>query len=327
MKKVIKVSMFKSVHSRYASGVVNLWNWLLMRNPYTALVEAIRREHNPIRLKRLKELLPAITVSCVCIERRAAKIFEYTHLICIDIDGKDNPSIPDMEKLKKRLGKLPYIMYCGLSASGKGLFCIVPYADDAEHRGVFKSLECDFEKMGINIDKSCIDECRLRFYSYDENPYINRNAENYKYDVYSSNILENKHKQKKSYKTKPPKPQTLLIPNVIETFLRPNNLVLESGTPLTKKQKVERLLNEIIRNQVDITYYYDDWIAIGNIIKNMFDEEGRDLFHKVSSFYPNYDYDETDSEYSAMIVGQYRYNSDRLFEIAAKYGLIPPIKK
>ena len=59
----------------------------------------------------------------------------------------------------------------------------------------------------------------------------------------------------------------------------------------------------------------------------MFDEEGRALFHKVSSFYPNYDYDETDSEYSAMIVGQYRYNSDRLFEIAAKYGLIPPIKK
>ena len=82
----------------------------------------------------------------------------------------------------------------------------------------------NFEKMGINIDKSCIDECRLRFYSYDENPYINRNAENYTYDVYSSNTLENKHKQKKSYKTKPPKPQTLLIPNVIETFLRPNNL-------------------------------------------------------------------------------------------------------
>ena len=78
---------------------------------------------------------------------------------------------------------------------------------------------------------------------------------------------------------------------------------------------------------MDITYYYNDWIAIGNIIKNMFDEEGRALFHKVSSFSPNYDYDATDSEYSAMIVVQYRYNSDRLFEIAAKYGLIPPIKK
>lgn len=126
-------------------------------------------------------------------------------------------------------------MYCGLSASGKGLFCIVPYADYTGHRGVFKSLECDFEKMGINIDKSCIDECRLQFYSYDENPYINRNAENYKYDGRSSNILEYTHKQKKSYKTKPPKnPKTILIPNVIETFLRPSSSVLESATPLTK---------------------------------------------------------------------------------------------
>ena len=77
---------------------------------------------------------------------------------------------------------------------------------------------------------------------------------------------------------------------------------------------------------MDITYYYNDWIAIGNIIKNMFGEEGRALFHKVSSFYPNYDYDETDREYSVMIIGRYRYNSDRLFEIAAEYKLISPIK-
>ena len=327
MENIIKVSMFESAQNRYASGVVNLWDWLFLEDYRTVLIKELRNESDLMKRRELKELLPAITVSCVCSERRTEKIYEYTNLICIDIDGKDNPSISNIEDLKIKLGELPYIMYCGLSASGKGLFCIVPYADDAEHRGVFKSLECDFEKMGINIDKSCIDECRLRFYSYDENPYINRNAENYTYDVYSSNTLENKHKQKKSYKTKPPKPQTLLIPNVIETFLRPNNLVLESGTPLTKKQKVERLLNEITRNQVDITYYYDDWIAIGNIIKNMFGEEGRALFHKVSSFYPNYDYDETDREYSAMIIGRYRYNSDRLFEIAAEYKLISPIKK
>ena len=150
---------------------------------------------------------------------------------------------------------------------------------------------------------------------------VNKHAEVYTSKPKTkSNAVEYIYKPKQKYKTKPPKPRTLLIPNAIETFLRPNNFVLESATPLTKKQKVERLLNEITRNQVDITYYYDDWIAIGNIIKNMFGEEGRALFHKVSSFYPNYDYDETDREYSAMIIGRYRYNSDRLFEIAAKYG-------
>ena len=175
--------------------------------------------------------------------------------------------------------------------------------------------------MGIIIDKSCGDICRLRFLSHDTQPYVNKHAEVYTSKPKTkSNAVEYIYKPKQKYKTKPPKPRTLLIPNAIETFLRPNNFVLESATPLTKKQKFERLLNEITRNQVDITYYYDDWIAIGNIIKNMFGEEGRALFHKVSSFYPNYDYDETDREYSAMIIGRYRYNSDRLFEIAAKYG-------
>lgn len=274
----------------------------------------------------MKELLPAITVSCVCSERRTEKIYEYTNLICIDIDGKDNPSISNIEDLKIKLGELPYIMYCGLSASGNGLFCIIPYADPANHKNVFESIKNDFEEMGIIIDKSCGDICRLRFLSHDTQPYVNKHAEVYMSEP-KSKAVEYIYKPKQRSKTKPPKPQTILIPSVIETFLRPSNLVLESATPLTKKQKVERLLNEIIRNQVDITYYYNDWIAIGNIIKNMFGEEGRALFHKVSSFYPNYDYDETDREYSVMIIGRYRYNSDRLFEIAAEYKLISPIKK
>ena len=55
----------------------------------------------------------------------------------IDIDGKDNPSISNIEDLKIKLGELPYIMYCGLSASGNGLFCIIPYADPTNHKNVF----------------------------------------------------------------------------------------------------------------------------------------------------------------------------------------------
>ena len=328
MENIIKVSMFESAQNRYASGVVNLWDWLFLEDYRTVLIKELRNESDLMKRRELKELLPAITVSCVCSERRTEKIYEYTNLICIDIDGKDNPSISNIEDLKIKLGELPYIMYCGLSASGNGLFCIIPYADPTNHKNVFEAIKNDFEEMGIIIDKSCGDICRLRFLSHDTQPYVNKHAEVYTSKPKTkSNAVEYIYKPKQKYKTKPPKPRTLLIPNAIETFLLPNNFVLESATPLTKKQKVERLLNEITRNQVDITYYYDDWIAIGNIIKNMFGEEGRALFHKVSSFYPNYDYDETDREYSAMIIGRYRYNSDRLFEIAAEYKLISPIKK
>ena len=325
MNATIKVSMFDSANSRYTSGIVHLWDWLLMTSAYTPLVKELRRETDPSKRRKIKELLPAITVSCVCSERRSDKIQSYTNLISIDIDGKDNPSISDMEDLKKRLSKLPYIMYCGLSAGGKGLFCIIPYTDYTKHNLFFNALKEDFYEMGIVIDSSCSDECRLRFYSHDENPYINRNASDYKLkkQVEVSKCI---HGSKRKNKSKPPKPQVLHIPNIIDSFLRPSNLILTSGTPLTKKQKVERVLNEVIRNQVDITYYYDDRIAIGYIISNLFAEEGRVLFHKVSSFYPNYEYNETDNKYSVMLVGMYHYNSDRLFEIAAEYGFITSAK-
>lgn len=323
MSSIIKVSMFKNINSKYTSGVVNLWDWLLIRNPYTTLVEQIRKENNPIKQKELKTLLPAITVSCICSERKTDKIMDYTNLICIDIDGKDNPSISNMENLKKELSKLPFVMYCGLSTSGKGLFCIIPYSDHTKHREIFTCLERDLRSKSIIIDKSCIDECRLRFYSYDENPYININAEIYKYSESKTYVEIN---VKKKNKVKPPKKETILIPNIVETFLQPNNLILESGTPLTQKQKVERLLNEIIRNQVDITYYYHDWITIGHIIKALFGKEGKTLFHKVSQFYPNYDYNETEKVYSQLDTNKYHYQTKRIFEIAVEYKLIPQSK-
>lgn len=112
MENIIKVSMFESAQSRYASGVVNLWDWLFLEDYRTVLIKELRNESDSMKRRELKKLLPAITVSCVCSERRTEKIYEYTNLICIDIDGKDNPSISNIEDLKIKLGELPYIMYC-----------------------------------------------------------------------------------------------------------------------------------------------------------------------------------------------------------------------
>lgn len=116
-------------------------------------------------------------------ELKNLRVYE---LDCIDIDGKDNPSISNIEDLKIKLGELPYIMYCGLSASGNGLFCIIPYADPTNHKNVFEAIKNDFEEMGIIIDKSCGDICRLRFLSHDTQPYVNKHAE-----VYTSKPKQN----------------------------------------------------------------------------------------------------------------------------------------
>lgn len=315
--------MFSHRLSTTPIKTINLWEWLLLENKYTPYINDIRASSNEEERKFLKSKLPAITPSGVFSKRKADCLVEPTNLICIDIDGKDNPSISDMEELKKKLSKLSYIMYCGLSASGKGLFCIIPYKDYRNHKLHFNALEQEFKDMGIVVDSSCSDIGRLRFYSYDEYPYANPDAEIYTRTLEKvPEIKQSRFHQKTDIVHNSNQTHQNIDKNTMsleEFFLSPTNMDYASATPLSKTQKVERLLKRVIEEKKDITLIQKDWIAICCIIKNLFGDEGRELFHQVSSFYPKYDYDEADDEYSKYR-SKYLYNTDRLFEIAAKYG-------
>lgn len=315
--------MFSHRLSTTPIKTINLWEWLILENKYTPYINDIRASSNEEERKFLKSKLPAITPSGVFSKRKADCLVEPTNLICIDIDGKDNPSISDMEELKKKLCKLSYIMYCGLSASGKGLFCIIPYKDYRNHKLHFNALEQEFKDMGIVVDSSCSDIGRLRFYSYDEYPYANPDAEIYTRTLEKvPEIKQSRFHQKTDIVHNSNQTLQNIDKNTMsleEFFLSPTNMDYASATPLSKTQKVERLLKRVIEEKKDITLIQKDWIAICCIIKNLFGDEGRELFHQVSSFYPKYDYDEADDEYSKDR-SKYLYNTDRLFEIAAKYG-------
>jgi hypothetical protein len=315
--------MFSHRLSTTPIKTINLWEWLILENKYTPYINDIRASSNEEERKFLKSKLPAITPSGVFSKRKADCLVEPTNLICIDIDGKDNPSISDMEELKKKLSKLSYIMYCGLSASGKGLFCIIPYKDYRNHKLHFNALEQEFKDMGIVVDSSCSDIGRLRFYSYDEYPYANPDAEIYTRTLEKvPEIRQSRFHQKTDIVHNSNQTHQNIDKNTMsleEFFLSPTNMDYASATPLSKTQKVERLLKRVIEEKKDITLIQKDWIAICCIIKNLFGDEGRELFHQVSSFYPKYDYDEADDEYSKDR-SKYLYNTDRLFEIAAKYG-------
>lgn len=321
----INVSMFSNRLSTTPIKTINLWEWLILENEYTPYINDIRSSSNEEERKFLKSKLPAITPSGVFSKRKADCLKEAANIICIDIDGKDNPSISDMEELKKKLSRLPYIMYCGLSASGNGLFCIIPYSDFNKHKLHFNALEQEFKNIGIVVDSSCSDIGRLRFYSHDIKPYVNPDAKVYSRALEkSSEMKQSKPHQKIDIECSSIQTLQAIDENTMsleEFLLLPSNLDYASATPLSKTQRVERLLNKVIDKQIDITLIYNDWIAICYIIRNLFNEEGRILFHQVSSFYPNYDFDETDHEYSSKKKNEYLYNTDRLFEIAAKYGL------
>ena len=56
------------------------------------LIQQIRMTEDRAERTRLKSCLPCATISAICPDgRKADDAFEHTGLICIDIDGQDNP--------------------------------------------------------------------------------------------------------------------------------------------------------------------------------------------------------------------------------------------
>lgn len=183
-------------------------------------------------------------------------------------------------------------------------------------------LKKDFKKMGVTINPNCSDVCHLRGYSFDKPPYVNPNAEIY------STVMEKKHFESNCHRSEKivikQKSEDLESQHesqsVKSLLLQPTKGYVQVLT-ISKTEKVKGLIERVIESETDITGTYTDWIAICCIIKNLFEENGRDLFQQISSFYPNYTVEESDKKYSSMKQWEYKYNSDQIFRIAAKYGL------
>lgn len=79
----------------------------------------------------------------------------------------------------------------------------------------------------------------------------------------------------------------------------PQPKVTEQQTFNTDSQidEVERIIQSIEANRIDITSAYSDWVNIGFAFADEFGENGRNLFHRVSQFYPNYSATECDKQF------------------------------
>lgn len=191
--------------------------------------------------------------------------------------------------LKKLIEQLDCVAYCSLSVSGEGYFVLIPISSPDKHKAHFESLKLDFKACGIEIDAQCIDVCRLRFASYDENPYINQNARPY-----------NKIIRAKSY-----------------TIKQINATIDKSKT----RSDTETLIDEIELLGIDMTTHYKDWFAIGCSIASEFGESGRDYFHRISQFYHGYNMSETDKQYTACMNEKNEHSIGTLFWYAQKFDI------
>ena len=74
---------------------------------------------------------------------------------------------------------------------------------------------------------------------------------------------------------------------------------------------------------IDITPTYDDWLSIAFALVSELGEDGRDIFHRLSRFYPGYDPAEADHQYTACLKdGSREITLGTLFHIAKSHGVV-----
>jgi HEPN domain-containing protein len=91
-----------------------------------------------------------------------------------DIDKLDEAR---MDEVRDRVKDIPWVCFLSESVSGKGLWGLVRFADRHRHIHHYSALIEEFSKRGVELDPTSANVNRLRFYSYDPNPYVNEEAE------------------------------------------------------------------------------------------------------------------------------------------------------
>lgn len=270
----VSVSYFDNVFNKKGT-TINLYEYLIDKdkkyyNKYSAIVDSIRNAKTDEKRKELKKNsnLACITVSCETGDDKS-DIKEVNNIICIDIDKKDNLTIID--RVPSLVKQFNCVSYFAKSVSGTGYYCLIPVKHTDMFKQHFNALQRDFAERGITIDKSCSNVNRLRYYSYDEDAYINTNAE-----VYTT-LLEDKR----------------------ETGITDNR---EQKSVSINDKSITDMLDYINTNKLDITNTYQRWLSVTAAIANTYSEEGRALYHNICKYHKAYNVYECDDKYNDLLV-------------------------
>lgn len=285
-----KVSNYNHVSDKYSKDY-DLDTWLKQTiDPPLAIkrkVEAYRETLD----KEDKAKIPLITVSARCKgERSLENIEEHLPFICIDIDryskkGKQNLCM-DVQAVKELFIEHPSTYYCGFSVtSNDGVYAILKLNEVGKLDKYFELLRDRLSHVGINIDEKCKDATRLRFFSYDPEAYYNPDARPLKLPGKKVAKVERVQYTESEY------------------------------------DRVNRLVELIEQYSMDITQDYEDWIKVGSVMNNNFGESGRDLFHRISKFHPDYTAEKCDAKYDHCRKMKLN-NIGLIVNLCKNYGLI-----
>lgn len=282
-KLMVKVSLYMGYDHPVPERSIWLPEFLTKTSPLLDMyLLNVRSAPTKESAKRWKRKLPAVTVSGEFSRRCTEGLIRHTGLICLDFDDCD------VNVTKHLLSLLPYVAFAGESASGKGVFAIVPISRPDMHREHFDALRDEMERKGLLVDGGCSDISRLRGFSHDEDAYFNPNAETWS-------------------KVKRPE-----VAAAYTSYSRGSD-----------EERFLRLLEMIEGMGIDITNSRSSWTKIGMAIASTFGESGRGYWHRISRFYNKYKPYEADKQYDSFLRHGYnRASLSSVFWIAKQYGVM-----
>lgn len=289
MNTKVNISLFSSYTNPMPSCSIPLEGLFssIAHEEFKNEVEAVRKETVPDKKKQLKAALPAVTISGEFSKREKSALTTHSGFICIDIDGKENPTINDWPKLRNDLGAIKEVAFAALSVSGCGAFAVIPIAYPAKHGQHFDALRSDFASIGITIDKACRDVSRLRGITSDSGAIFNPAANTY------CRLAEE------------PKPA------------RKTAIPIHTG-----ENDLVQLIREIENRGIDITQGYKPWFEVGCAIANELGEAGRAYFHNLSQYNHDYKAGACDRQFTACLRHPGNFTKATIFEYAKQYGVV-----
>lgn len=177
----VEVSCYKDYYSPDPTNI-NLQTFISSRK-FKPEIDAIRQMDDKKDRDKAKAKLPTITPSGLFNYRNEGGLIRHSGLVQFDIDYKGNENIDGFEYIPAELSKLPYMAYCGYSASGNGFWGLVPIAYPEKHKLHLAALIDILKYYGLKCDTAPANVCSLRGYSYDDNAYINPYAELFTYII------------------------------------------------------------------------------------------------------------------------------------------------
>jgi len=248
---------------------------------------------------------PFVTFSGTFKHRSESGLIKHSGLMVLDFD---NLELIRTLKIKLLLDKYlePVLLFTSPSGTGLKAVLKIDMLQTLTHRKIFEAIKIYIKKTyQVEVDPSGRDVCRVCFLCHDPEAIIHPAHGRMIFDLPDKvwQIEKQKFDVKKWLKPKPKKKHE----QTSRTAPKING----------QSNDVETVLSRIEAARIDLTSSYQDWIKLGFSFSSEFGLLGRDYFHRVSRFHPEYNSEKTDQQFDKCLKGL-KTSSIKVFFAAAR---------